>query len=272
LFGKKRNFKTLYLVVGLAIVFFLFHRFVFSFSRLCCVVVSTVSYPVFLVQEKIISPIRNYSVKKKQSKEIDQFLNQLIVENERLLAENIALHAAADYQEQTQELIQFKKRYNACNFVVSQVVFRQLNSDGQFVLLDKGSRHGITKDMVAVYKNNLLGKITEVFPLYSKLVLLSDRSCKVAAHCPKTKASGIHAGLNDSFCCELQRVSHLDTVQEGDLVFSSGEGLVFPRGFALGKIASVAPDGLYHAVTVKPIIDPQNLSYCCLIYKGEASV
>ena len=272
MFGKKKQFRTLYLVVFFGILFFLIHFFIFPFNFFVHATVSVISYPVIFVQEKIVSPLRSYVARRKRQKYFEKLLVGLQKENERLFSENIELHATAQYQKDTAELVQFKKRYDFADAVIAQIVFRQINDDSQFVLLNKGSFQGITKDMVAVYKNNLVGKIVQVYPFYSKLILISNRSCKVAAHCAKTRASGIHAGQNDSECSMLQRVSHLCKVNKGDLVLSSGEGLIFPQGFALGKVASVAPDGLYLSVSVKPQIDVNSLNYCCLIKKGEISV
>lgn len=271
MFGKKRRFRKFYLLFFFGVVFFLVHRFLFSFSSVVSVVSSTISYPVIFVQKKIVFPIKSYLAYKKQTKELDQFLIDLQQENERLLSENIKFRAAAAYQKDTKELIEFKKKYDVEDAIVAQIIFRQLNDEAHFLLLDKGSTHGIYKDMVAVYKNNLLGKVTEVHPFYSKLALISDRSCKVAAHCAQTKASGIHTGQNNKNSCALERVSHLCKVQKEDLVLSSGEGLIFPRGFALGRVSSVASDGLCLLVEVSPAVDISALNYCCLIKKGQVS-
>jgi len=271
-FGKKRKFRALYLFIFVPLIFFLLNRYFFSFSNLFSTVASSLSYPVLLVQKKITTPIRFYFSKRSTRKSIEQLLFDTQKENKQLRAHNTQLCATLDYHNDIAELIEFKKRYDCSDSLVAQIIFRQINDQNQFVFLDKGSRHGVVQDMVAVYKNNLLGKITDVYPFYSKLVLLSDRSCKVAAYCAPKKKSGIHTGQNNCNCAKLERVSHLANLKEGDLLLSSGEGLIFPRGFALGKISSVRPDGLYLSVTVKPLVDINNLQHCCLIKKGEATI
>jgi cell shape-determining protein MreC len=64
-------------------------------------------------------------------------------------------------------------------------------------------------------------------------------------------------------------VSHLASVKEAEMVVSSGEGLVFPQGFALGRIKMIEPDGLYTKIEIEPLIDLLTIDYCMLMKKGE---
>ncbi len=99
--------------------------------------------------------------------------------------------------------------------------------------------------MIAVYKGCLLGRVCEVYPWFSKLELITDKSCKIAAHGLLSKASGIYQGTNSESLAQLNHVSHLAMLQDNDVLISSGEGLVFPRGFGLGKIKRFHVDGLF---------------------------
>jgi cell shape-determining protein MreC len=65
----------------------------------------------------------------------------------------------------------------------------------------------------------------------------------------------------------VRYVSHLESVSVGDDVFSSGEGMVFPKGFALGKVISADKGDLFYTITVQPALDFQSLRYCTLIAK-----
>jgi cell shape-determining protein MreC len=60
-------------------------------------------------------------------------------------------------------------------------------------------------------------------------------------------------------------VSHLDTLKEGDLVISQGEGLIFPRGFGLGRVKSYELDGVQYHVTIEPLLDVSTLTFCLLL-------
>lgn len=246
-------------------------RFVVSFSTVVNSVSSVLLYPVLLAQRTIVVPIKKYVARKEQRSALEQLLAERTEKYQKLLEENILLQATLSYHNQIKELTDFKKRYHNNDALLSQVLLRNIDDQHHFFLVDKGAKHGVVHDMVAVYKNCLIGKISEVYPFYSKLILVSDKSCKVAAHCAKTGASGIHAGGNNVACTALERVSHLSSVTNGDMVVSSGEGLVFPQGFALGTITSVRQDGLCFHIDVAPLVDLTVMQYCMLMKKGDCS-
>jgi rod shape-determining protein MreC len=152
---------------------------------------------------------------------------------------------------------------------IAQVLARHFSSSNQFFLVDAGSSHGIKKDMVALYCNAIVGRVAEVYPWYCKVCLITDVDCKVAAVCLKKKASGIHEGINDESQSIMRYVSHLELVTIGDDVFSSGEGLVFPKGFALGKVVFADKGELFYAITIRPSLDFQTLRYCTLVAKED---
>lgn len=190
-------------------------------------------------------------------------------QNENFVAGNCALKALQAHYEDIEELVNFKKRYSVENVYCAQIIMRNFSDNEHSILVDGGSRQGIVPDMVAVYKNCLVGRVTHVYPYYSKVLLMSDAGCKVAAYCRSSKIRGIHEGMYNKECSLLQFVSHLHEVKKDDVVLSSGEGLVFPQGFGLGKVQACEPNGLYHKITVVPLINVDALHYCYLIKKGE---
>lgn len=168
---------------------------------------------------------------------------------------------------ETKELRDFKARYTFEKMQIAQILARHFSDHSQYYYLDMGSNSGIETDMIVVYNNCLIGKVTEVYPWYCRVVLITDKSCKVAAYCDTTKARGIHEGVNQERNAMLKFVSHLAPIQIGDMILSSGEGLVFPRGFALGKVKSSSLDGLYQQVDVEPLVDFEKIEYCLVLAK-----
>jgi len=257
--------------IGLVLLFFVGHRLIFikktNFFDSC---ISSLLYPVLVVQKKIVDPMQVFFERKKTQRELENSIKQLRADKKALLAEVIELHATAQYIRVTQELVDFKKQYNlegqGC---CAQVLIKQCTDQEHFFLVDKGSYNNVALDMVAVYKNCLIGRVTQLFPYYSKVTLITDRSCKVPAYCQQTAAKGIHEGMHNHEATALHFVSHLDALQEGDLLLSSGQGLVFPQGFALGTIKQFNIAGLYYNVVVEPLLDIKNLDYCYLLQKGK---
>lgn len=222
-------------------------------------------YPVLLVQCVLVDPIKQNQDQAASVEELQDQLNALHQEYQEVLAENVQFKAAFSYMNDIKELQEFKERYSENGGQISQILVRHFSNQEHYFLIDGGTNKNIEKDMVVVYKNNLIGKVTEVYPWYSKVCLITDRNCKVAAYCAKTQAHGIHQGINNESSTSLSYVNHLEPIQEGDLVISSGEGLIFPQGFALGTIKTCQMDDLYKQITLEPGCDLRRMDYCMVM-------
>ena len=228
---------------------------------------STLLYPVLVAQHKIIEPLKNYFQKKKTMRELEENIFALQKERSDVMAHNIELQSMIDFAHDIQEMTEFKKRYNYENGLLAQILVKNFSEQSHFYLIDIGANSGAKKDMVAVYKDCIIGKIVETYPYYSKLLLMSDQTCKIAAYCAQSKATGIYQGNNQEWSSCLNHVSHLCALEQGELILSSGDGLVFPRGFGLGKVKSFTKDGLFYSVNVDPLVDLHALHYCYLVQK-----
>ncbi len=61
----------------------------------------------------------------------------------------------------------------------------------------------------------------------------------------------------------------LESVAVNDVIISSGEGLVFPKGFALGTVVAADKGELFYDIMVKPALDFKTLQYCMLVAKED---
>jgi rod shape-determining protein MreC len=227
--------------------------------------ISYISYPVIFLNYKIVSWF-NQSKKSLVGEFSHQKENhelQDLVAN--LQAANIALRAKSKYWYDTKEVINFAKRYKYKDKILAQVFFKYFKPQEHYFLLGKGEQDGVRRGMVAVYKNILLGRVLSVYPQYCRLVLLTDRSCKIAVYAKKTKAVGICRGLNDTEEIALNYVSHLQKLELGDQLISSGEGETFPRGFGVGRITKLENNGMYYKVNAELLLDIESIKYCYLI-------
>ncbi len=229
--------------------------------------VSYIVYPFLIIQQKYIGSVKAWFTTRTNVAELHDTITQLQQEKESLLTTIIRLQAGKTYMDDIQELVAFKKRYSAPG-VLAQVIMRTISDQSHFFIIDAGADKGIKADMVVVYKDHVVGRIVAVYPWYSKVILITDRACKVSAYCVTTKAGGILVGMNNKNDMQLTRVSHLCPVLEDDLIVTSGDGLVFPRGFALAKVRVSHMDGLFYTVIAEPLIDIHALHYCYVLHKG----
>lgn len=183
---------------------------------------------------------------------------------DKLQKELIEARALVDYQTNIKEISHFLSRYATDEAILATPLLRHFDT-AHFFLVDVGSKRGVTKDMIAVYLDTLVGKVTEVYPDYSKVMLITDPQCKVAAVCSETGTKGIHEGIGSIERTKLNFVDLTAVIKENDLVLTSGEGGLIPKGFGLGRIRQSDSDGSTVTVYIEPLINFKTIASCYLI-------
>ncbi len=256
-------------LLGLSIFllsFFVANQILFFQDGLLERYATNIAYPFVYVATGISNFIHKCVERKESYEQLRSELKILRQKYDDVCSENIKIKATINFDLDTKDLREFKERYNFEKLLLAKILVKNLKRDSQFFLINRGKFSGAKKNMVGIYKTQLLGKITEVYDYYSKLTLITDESCKVAAYTGSTKATGIVVGQNKMNLCKMNYVSHLLDVDDNDLVFSSGKGLVFPEGFCIGKIIKHlhSHDSLYHDIEIEPMINIKAVKYCLL--------
>jgi rod shape-determining protein MreC len=267
---EKQNKKTLFFkilsIIAVTVlcvnrVFFAHHEGLLEQSA------ARILYPFLAVKQLIVEHVYSMRTYLVTLGELKRERSQLIAQRDALLAQTIEMRSALMHLDATKELREFSQRYTPAQYYCARVLMRTFTDYEHSWHIDKGSSHGIVRDMIVVSNNCLVGKIVQVYPGYSKVQLITDRACNVAVYCDATKTTGIYSGLNRIDNAILAHVGHLQNLQVGDMLISSGQGLVYPHGFALGTIKSYTVDGVYYAVAITPLVDFSTTAYCVVLGK-----
>ncbi|HOW59755.1 MAG TPA: rod shape-determining protein MreC [Candidatus Omnitrophota bacterium] len=149
----------------------------------------------------------------------------------------------------------------------ARVIGQDVTPWKKIVELDKGSRHGIHRDMVLVSPEGLVGRILEVEIFTSRAILLPDPDSRVSALTSTSRAQGIITGVGT----EKLQMKYLALDAEiaiGEVVLTSGISSIFPKGIEIGKIESIEKDsdGLHLLAVVKPSVSFTKLEeVLCLV-------
>ncbi|KKQ49015.1 MAG: Cell shape-determining protein MreC [candidate division TM6 bacterium GW2011_GWF2_38_10] len=262
--------KVIILASILAFVLFAVHRLFFFTTGIWENVASTMTKPFITGAHGITKIITSWQEKKQSYKKLLRQYEQLKIDHDTMRMINIELASLVHYDTMSKELCEFKERYATHTMKLAKILVKNITDTEHYFLLDKGSKDGIQKNMVALYKHQILGKISEVYPAYSKVLLITDQNCKVAAYTQQTNAQGIVRGQNNKNRCNMGYVSHLYDVVDNDLVISSGQGLIFPEGFCLGKVQfhELKEKSLYHEIEVEPLIDLTKIDHCLITHNA----
>ncbi len=256
--------KGLVGLVILGILFVALNRMLGLSERRIESVASYVTYPLLRLQNFIVRSFSPSSAEHKRGMvNLLSDFEKLTNERDALLNELISLKALRRYAEDTKDMRDYMKRYDTKSLVIAPILLRNFAGDN-FFLIDAGENFGIKKDMIALYDNALVGKVTQVYPSYSKVLLITDKHCNVSAMCSLNGVKGIHHGLKKGLTT-LDYVDHRDDVKIGDVVISSGEGGLFPRGFGLGTITHADQGGYGRSIVIKPLVDLTKIQYCSIV-------
>lgn len=144
------------------------------------------------------------------------------------------------------------------------------------IMIDKGSKDGIAKDMAVVTKNGLVGKISRVYPHSSeiKLITSDDVNYKVSVAI-KTGNGDSYAILNgydsETEYVTVTDVDKMSTVKKGDTIVTSGLGGMFPGGIYVGVVEDIKSDkyDLSKTLFVKTSQDFNNIHYVTVLKEKE---
>lgn len=225
---------------------------------------SWITYPLLKVNQWYEPIIVDWCGRRTQVDELQQELEVWKKKSYQLQAELIAHKAQQQLYDEVKELHEWRRKNVNTQGRIVQVLMRQLTSKEQFFLVDAGARHGIQKGMIATYCNGLVGRVVEVYPWYSKVMLATDKSCKVAVQGTQSNIRGIYEGQSETAQALIKSTQRFLSIPTDELFLSTGEGLVYPRGFAVGSVVRSYDDGLCTLISIKPIYDLKAVRHCLL--------
>jgi len=148
------------------------------------------------------------------------------------------LHELARHAEQAGAL---RDAVPAERTVVASVIARSTLPTQHTLLLDHGSRHGLTLNSTIVDVSGVIGRVIEIQPDTALVMLLTDAESRVAALVERSRETGLVVGRGSGEC-ELIYLDEQADVETGDRILTAGLGGTFPKGLVLGTVTRVMRD------------------------------
>ena len=106
------------------------------------------------------------------------------------------------------------------------------------IIINKGTKHNITKGMTVLNDNYLVGKVVEVNFSTARVLLLSDLNSKTPVTIEPGSIQAILSGTGKNSGI-IQYLKENLPINAGSIVFTSGAGGLFKEGIPVGKIAEI---------------------------------
>ena len=260
MYRKSKKKKKFIIIIIVIIVAFFILFYSLSSNRKLTVLESFFKDVATIVMKGVMLPFTSLNADK------DTNLTESYV-----IQKNLNVHLEEEI-EQLRDTLDLNQTLTGYDIVNATVITRNRSYWYQTLTIDKGSNDGRKKNMVAITKDGLIGKIQNVTNYSSeiKLITANDVNNKVSVSIATTtgETTAILSGYNKEN--NLVLISGVDSrvdINKGDIVTTSGLGGMFPRGIYIGEVEQVTNDkyGLSKTLGVKTTQNFNNIHYVTVL-------
>jgi rod shape-determining protein MreC len=193
-------------------------------------------------------------------------------ENERLRMEvtelRERLHATRDAvleNRRLKELLSYSQTVEQ-RTLGARVVGHDVSPWFRAIFLGTGSEAGIEPGMSVVTPNGAVGRIHQIHPGLSEVLLVTDGRFAADVMVERSRVRAIAEGVGGNFC-RLKYVSPTQDVAVGDRIVFSGFDGSMPKGVLLGTVVSVdrPKESLFQKVKVQCAVNFQDVEEVLVI-------
>ena len=157
-------------------------------------------------------------------------------ENQRLVLENARLHneVKSSFLVTDTCTIYIDSLYHV---IPAKVVSTSVNKPSNYIMINKGRRHGIKKEMAVISPDGIAGFVVGVSEHYSYIMSTLHKNTRISATIAKNGqlVNVIWPGIDYTEGTVIDIPSHVK-LYEGDTLVTSGNSLIFPQGIMIGTI------------------------------------
>lgn len=199
----------------------------------------------------------------KENDELKERVNALMEQN-NLLSQN--QNELSDLQ----QMYQLDKEYSEYEKVAAEVIASDPGNWFNSFTINRGSNHGIEKDMNVISDGGLIGLVTEVGPNWATVRSIIDDSSNVSAMTVSTSDTCIVSGdlrLMDEGKLSFSQMSAANSVTVGEKIVTSDISDKYLKGILIGYVSEVTedPNHLTNTGYLIPVVDFEHISKVLVI-------
>jgi rod shape-determining protein MreC len=140
----------------------------------------------------------------------------------------------------------------------ARVIATSAGTASATIMLDRGSKDHIKKNMGVITPEGVVGKVVEVYDNTSEVLLLTDKDSGVGAMLSNSRKQSPVGGAGEPLLV-MKYVANDDTVNVGERVVTSGMDKIFPRDLPIGTITDIKPGNPFKSIRIRPSADLERL-------------
>lgn len=199
---------------------------------------------------------------------------RLAKENEELAAENAQLRSKlkeAFFDDSiAEQTVTDTARRQQYTYIVARVINNSVHQKDNYITINRGKRHGISKGMGVVCASGVVGIVKDVSDDFATITSLLNSDTKISASIAESQAFGSLVwgeGNYNPQIAILEDIPNHIIVKRGQHVVTSGYSTLFPSGLPIGRVISTRNKGgeSFPDIIVKLNTDFSTLQYVYVI-------
>lgn len=225
----------------------------------------------------------NFNSKIKNSLDFVFTFSKVKQENEQLKERNSQLETMAqEYDSLKKEndrlraMVNFKNQKSEYKYIGCDIIGKSGASYLDQFTINKGSKDGIVKQMVAITSQGLVGQVISVSNNWAIVQTFANENLAVHAMVESTnETNGIVKGYKDSSNNLLAKIINLplnSQIKKGDVILTSGLGQLYPKGIRIGSVIDVQDDQskAMKIAIIQPFVDVNKLQEVFMVVPNVA--
>ena len=143
----------------------------------------------------------------------------------------------------------FRDGHPEAPMIFAQVIGASADPSSHTLFIDKGEHDRLRRNLAVITADGIAGKIVEVFPNTAQVLLINDKDSGVGALLADTRTHGIVKGSGDPEP-HLDYVVNDEKVHPGEVILTSGDDRIFPKGLLVGTVTEASPSNPFQTIRV----------------------
>ncbi len=176
---------------------------------------------------------------------------RLRAEIDQLRLQNRQLAAQAGEAQRLSALLSFRDAHPETQMLAAQVIGASADPASHTLFLNRGEHDRVRRNMAVITPDGIVGKIVEVLPTTSEVLLINDKDSGAGALLAETRTHGVVKGSGDPDA-RLDYVVNDEPVHLGEIVLTSGEDRIFPKDLLIGTVSAASAGNPFQNIHVRP--------------------
>lgn len=169
---------------------------------------------------------------------------EILLQNSKLRELQVRVEELEQQNQQLKSLLDFSRELDQ-KAIAAPVIGRTADSWWQQITIGRGTKAGIKIGDTVTGIGGLVGRVTQVTPHSSRVMLINDANQQVGVMVTRSRNQAYLKGQSqhNSQAAQMIFYEKVPDVKPGDLVTTSNLSILYPPGIPVGKVTAVDKKG-----------------------------